>query len=81
MKVIPTGSNQTEVTLRLNNGELATILFSYRTPVAALIGNKWYRTEKRWSVTTSRHINKFLGDSEAVTMPQSFFDHLEEHPK
>ena len=37
-----------------------TILFSYKTPVAYHdeFGN--YKTRKRWSVTTSRHINQWL---------------------
>jgi len=72
MNLNPIAANQTEVTTAK-----ARILFSYRTPVACFHedGNA-YRTEKHWSVTTSRHINKFLGGAKAETKPQAFFDRL-----
>lgn len=59
------------------------VLFSYETPVAALeIANgKLYRTDKKWSVTTSRQINKWLGGEEAELRPQEFFDGLNEAVK
>ena len=39
----------------------ARVFFSYKTPVAAYVFGKGYvRTEQYWSVTTSRHINKWL---------------------
>lgn len=56
MKLNPIGSNMTEIEV----GNL-TVLFSYKTPVAyheAGIG--YAKTNKHWSVTTSRHINKWL---------------------
>lgn len=56
MKLNPIGSNMTEIEI----GD-KTILFSYKTPVAfheAGIG--YTKTNKFWSVTTSRHINKWL---------------------
>ena len=80
MNLKPIASNMTEVTT--ND---CTILFSYSTPVACLINGKtgdqsakcgFYRTEKRWSVTTSKHINKWLNGAIAETRPQSFFDSL-----
>lgn len=60
----------------------ATILFSYETPVACRIeGQGYFRTSKRWSVTTSKHIGKWLvgwgiDKSEAAERDQSFFDDL-----
>ena len=55
MQLTPIGSNMTEV-----ETSEARILFSYRTPVAAYIfGEGYVKTEKYWSVTTSRHINKW----------------------
>ena len=66
------GSNQTEVTK--SNGD--TILVSYSTPVAANVGGQFYRTAKKWSTTTSRHINKWLSGAKAEEKPQSFFDNL-----
>lgn len=51
------GSNMTE--LMLADG--TEILISYTTPVAARIpGRGWVRTAHKWSVTTSKHINKWL---------------------
>ena len=72
MNLSPIASNMTEVTT-----DSARILFSYRTPVACFHsdGNA-YRTEKRWSVTTSRHINKWLDGIKAAEKPQAFFDSL-----
>jgi len=49
------GSNMTEV----EHGDL-TILYSYKTPVAFLSPNGGYRTEQKWSATTSKHISKFF---------------------
>lgn len=89
MKVNPIAPNMTEVELTLNNGKEAHVLFSYKTPVACRIldnGVKFYRTEKKWSSTTSRHINKWLGEfggpasCNPEVMPQSFFDNLENNP-
>lgn len=62
MKLKPIGSNQTEAT----EGD-KTILYSYSQPVACLIhGDKYYRTTKKWSSTTSRHINKWLENCSPV---------------
>ena len=64
MQLTPLASNMTEV-----ETSEARILFSYRTPVAAYIfgkngfGGGFVRTEKWWSVTTSRHINKWLPEN------------------
>ena len=72
MELIPLGSNQTQINLA--NGD--SVFFSYRTPVACLTENGYYRTSKKWSVTTTRHINKWLDGVKATTMPQDFFDNL-----
>ena len=56
MQLTPIASNMTEV-----ETSEARVLFSYRTPVAAYVfGRGYVRTEKWWSVTTSRHINKWM---------------------
>lgn len=58
MELQPIGSNQTE--LRLANG--TRILFSYRTPVAAYVPGRGYiKSGTRYSVTTSRHVNQWIG--------------------
>ena len=74
MKLTPIAANQTEVSF--NNG--TQVFFSYRTPVAAYSPDKGYiRTNKFWSVTTSRHINKWLGSVNNVTeIDQSVLDNL-----
>ena len=74
MKLTPIAANQNEVTI--NDG--TQIFFSYRTPVAAYLPEKGYvRTEKFWSVTTSRHINKWLGGVNNVSeISQEVLDNL-----
>ena len=71
MQLTPIASNMTEV-----ETSEARILFSYRTPVAAYIfGEGFVKTDKFWSVTTSRHINKW-GARDAIDIPQSGLDSL-----
>lgn len=56
MKITSLGANKT--LLRMGNNE---VLFSYSTPVAGFIDGKGYfRTAKKWSKTTSKHINSYL---------------------
>ena len=72
MQLTPIASNMTQVDL---NG--FQVLFSYRTPVACLSDdNKYYRTDKFWSVTTSRHINKWLEGGTAEKVSQTYLDKL-----
>jgi phenylalanine-4-hydroxylase len=73
MNIKPIGSNMTELQV---NGH--RILFSYETPVAAWDNDSrdWVRTDKFWSVTTSRHINKWLDGVEALEVPQNEIDEL-----
>lgn len=75
LKLNPIASNMTEV----DNGQI-TVLFSYKTPVAAYVGGKFYRTAQRWSNTTARHISKWLGSQTVVDAaefrPQAYFDDL-----
>jgi hypothetical protein len=54
------------------------VLFSYSTPVASY-DKKTYdysRTDKKWSKTTTRHINKWLDGVKAIEQPQTYFDNL-----
>ena len=71
MRINIIGSNQTE--LYLGNGTV--ILFSYNTPVAARTSNGFIRTSKKWSNTTSRHINNW-GGSGGKEVEQSVLDSL-----
>lgn len=58
------------------------ILFSYSTPVATLQNNQFYKTDKKWSVTTSKHIGKWANTfwnvplSQWENKPQEYFDNL-----
>ena len=70
MQLKPIASNMTE--LVLNDG--TQVLFSYRTPVASWKDGQFYKTSKKWSMTTSKHINKWAHC--AVSMPQEYFDNL-----
>ena len=73
MKIKSIASNMTEL-----HTDDAVILFSYETPVAALrkADHEYLRTVLFWSVTTSRHINKWLQGVEAQTVPQSKIEEL-----
>lgn len=64
--------NQTE----LNKPDGTTIFYSYNTPVVALVDGVWYKTSKKFSSTTSKHINQYLGAVKAQEIDQSFFDNL-----
>ena len=57
MKLKKLASNMTELTL--SNGD--TVLYSYDTPVAGWDEVGAYRTNKFFSQTTTKHINKYLG--------------------
>ena len=74
MQLTPIAANQTE--LSFNNG--AQVFFSYKTPVAAYCPSKGYiRTAKKWSVATSRHINKWLkGITEVTEVSQEYLTEL-----
>ena len=54
------------------------VLFSYATPVASFDKGTYSfnRTAKKWSMTTSRHINKWLDGAKATEQPQTYFDDL-----
>lgn len=67
MKVKPNGSNQTIVWSEYHGVE---VLYSYETPVALQSPTgAWFKTDRKWSATTSKHINKFLpSDQGRVTL-------------
>ena len=72
MKLKQLGSNMTELDLGF-----AQVFFSYETPVAArLTDGTLVRTAEYYSVTTSKHINKWLQGCECLTVPQERIDCL-----
>ncbi len=74
MNLRPIAANQTEITFK--NG--TQVFFSYKTPVAAYdsVSGRFLRTNYKWSVTTSRHINKWLDTRTATEVDQSVLDSL-----
>lgn len=77
MKLNPIANNMNEIIL----GDGSRILFSYQTPVAHYKPSEFlYRTDKKWSNTTTRHINKWdiakWSDIPYTTKPQAYFDEL-----
>jgi hypothetical protein len=71
MKLKPLGPNRTEVVLGEN-----IVFFSYEQPVAAYVMGRYYRTKRKWSTTTSKHINDWLDGAQAEVKPQEWFDNL-----
>jgi len=74
MKLKSIGSNQTEY---IAHG--MAVLFSYSTPVAALLpSGRYVKTSTKYSVTTTKHVNQWLigvmADVEVV--PQDFINNL-----
>ncbi len=73
MKLNQQGSNMTEIVT--NAGK--RILFSYETPVAGWCEQGAFRTEDKFSVTTSKHINKYLGGKDVGrVVPQAWIEGL-----
>jgi len=73
LKIKPIEPNMTEV-----ETSKYRILFSYETPVAAWSSEMtfFFRTTKKCSVTTTRHINKWLDGACAAKRNQKWFDSL-----
>ena len=72
MNLQPIANNQNAI--HFPNG--TSVFFSYRTPVAAHIDGKYIRTAKKWSVTTTRHISKWLDGVDAELVDQAVLDTL-----
>jgi len=52
-------------------GDSTEVFYSYETPVAGYtIALGFFRTSKKFSVTTTRHINKYLQGCDAEIMSQ-----------
>ena len=72
MKLNNLGEHQNEV-----HFEGVSVLFSYNTPVAYydVKSGLFYKTNKKWSVTTSKHINQWAG-KDAALVDQNELDNL-----
>ena len=66
--------------LKIDGG--LTILYSYGVPVACKwtngITDSYSKTEKRWSATTSRHINEWINTAPCLIRSQYYFNTLAE---
>ncbi len=77
MNLKPIKANMNEV----ETGEYK-ILFRYRTPVAVILNDGTsFKTDKKWSQTTTKHINAWFGMqgtdvTEPTDKPQKYFDNL-----
>jgi len=89
MKVQNYGSNQTLI----EDAGIA-VFYSYETPVVLLVPNtgndqesRCFITDKKWSCTTSKHINKFLhglgldknDETDVTYVPQDVLDDWRTH--
>ena len=73
MQLTPIAANQTSVSF--NDG--TEVFFSSKTPVAAYLPDKGYvRTSRFYSVTTSRHINKWLPTKDVPEVSDTFLAQL-----
>jgi len=79
MNLTPLASNKTELTIEKDGYELK-VLFSYKTPVAYI--KTWKdggmivrKTNKKWSNTTTRHINSWIPTNH-LAVDQSELDTL-----
>ena len=72
IRLNPKGSNSNE--LEINGRQ---VLFSYQTPVAGWDERGAFRTDVKYSATTTKHINRYLGGADVGrTVPQSYIDGL-----
>ena len=73
MKLNNLGNNKTEIVFNCGT----VVFFSYNTPVAAMLpSGRYVRTNKKWSVTTSKHINQWLSGVNADNIEQEELDRL-----
>lgn len=78
MKFRNLGANMAE--FRTSDGNV--LFFSYNTLVAGYIDNAPFKTSKKWSRTTSRHIKKYFLDEWGIDSarvpehPQEYLDSI-----
>ena len=74
MRLITHGPNRTE--LQYENG--TCVFFSYQTPVAGYSPSEGYIKTDRWySVTTTKHVNKYLNGRTSREVSQETINKLE----
>lgn len=84
MKLKSIAKNQIELSFDLYHGTM-TVFFSYETPVAYVYDRAYAKkTEIKYSVTTTKHINKFFdrygfNGKTVETIPQKQIDKIIEN--
>jgi hypothetical protein len=77
LRLIPVATNVTELTFVTTDHRTVRVLFSYRTPVAALVSGQGYiRTKERHSATSVRHASQWLGGADVELVEQEVLDKL-----
>jgi len=71
MKLKQIAANVTELTINDTN-----VMFSYETPVAGWNDDGAFRTDEKFSVTTTKHINKYLAGASANIVPQKWIESI-----
>ena len=76
MKLKPIASNLTELQVASDVQYAPRIAFSYETPVAGWDEYGAFKTDTKFSPTTSKHIKKYLGDAfdDARVVPQEMIE-------
>ena len=70
-------SYATNRTVLIFNKGTTEVFFSYETPVAGYSDKLGYvKTDQWYSSTTTRHINKYLGDAKYTVVSQSVINDL-----
>lgn len=81
MRIVEQWSNVTVIEVN----DALQVLFSYKTPVAAWVaGRGILRTDRSWSVTTSKHINqwiKLFNRPTVTVVPQAEIEALANSPE
>lgn len=55
-----------------------TILYSYQTIVAVISPNGYFKTNRKWSVTTSKHINAWFNVKRLEKLEAGKVFHIQE---
>tara|TARA_R110002020_G_C15689662_1_gene719693 strand:+ start:161 stop:415 length:255 start_codon:yes stop_codon:yes gene_type:complete len=81
IKLLQLGNNKTEVTIGTITGKII-IFFSYETPVAGYDHKGSFKTEEKYSKTTTKHIREYFdsyhteGPDTGRTVSQEYINSL-----
>tara|TARA_R100000008_G_C3428809_1_gene88585 strand:- start:106 stop:345 length:240 start_codon:yes stop_codon:yes gene_type:complete len=76
LKLKQLGNNKTELTIGTITGKII-IFFSYETPVAGYDHKGAFKTDQKYSATTTKHVNEYLGGKDiGRTVSQEYINSL-----